>query len=131
MVQSTSSNALLSLDQPPVAGSVTIQRFTAGGVRVNVAVLVANDTDPDGDGLTIIGVSSNSAAGGTVSLLGNWVFYLPPPGDTNADTFSYTVSDGHCATAVGTVTVQTKDNTFPGTDCLHREARRWFFPGDL
>jgi hypothetical protein len=109
----TSSNAVLSLDHAPVAGSDTIQRFAAGGVRVNVAVLLANDTDPDGDGLAIIGVSSNSAAGGTVSLRGCWVFYLPPPGAPNTDTFTYTVSDGHCATAVGTVTVQIKDNSMP------------------
>ena len=81
---------------------------------MNAAVLLASDTDPDGDALMIVGVSSNSAASGTVSLDGNWVFYLPPPGYTNSDTFSYTVSDGHCATAVGTVTVQTKDNTTPG-----------------
>ena len=82
-------------------------------VLTSVAVLLANDTDPDGDGLAIIGVSSNSAAGGTVSLRGCWVFYLPPPGAPNTDTFTYTVSDGHCATAVGTVTVQIKDNSMP------------------
>jgi hypothetical protein len=111
----TSSNAVLSLDHPPVAGPVTIQRFAVGGVRVNAGVLLANDTDPDGDSLTIVGVSSNSTMGGTVSLLGNWVFYLPPPGYTNSDAFTYTVSDGHCGvTAQGTVTVQTKDTSSPG-----------------
>ena len=75
--------------------------------------MAANDTDPDGDRPVVTGVSSNSAAGGTVSLRGNWVFYLPPPGYTNSDTFNYMVSDGHCASAVGTVTVQIKDNSIP------------------
>jgi hypothetical protein len=108
-----SSNAVLSLDHPPVAGPDTIQRFVAGGVRVNVAVLLANDTDPDGDALAIISVNPYSAAGGVVTLRGNWVLYLPPPGMTNSDTFTYTVTDGHCAGAEGTVTVQIKDNTSP------------------
>jgi nitrogen fixation protein len=108
-----SSNAVLSLDHPPVAEPDTIQRFVEGGVRVHVTVLLANDTDPDDDGLAIIGVSPNSAEGGAVTLRGNWVLYLPPPGMTNSDTFTYTVSDGHCATAEGTVTVQVKDNNSP------------------
>jgi hypothetical protein len=109
----TSSNAVLAVDHAPVAGPVTIQRFAAGGVRVNVAALLVGATDPDGDWLSVVGVSPNSAAGGNVSLSGNWVFYLPPPGSTNSDTFTYTVTDGHCATADGTVTVQVKDTSNP------------------
>jgi hypothetical protein len=106
-----SSNAALSVDHVPVAGADTIQRFAVGGVRVNTAVLLANDTSPDGCQLSIVGVSANSAAGGSVSLRGNWVFYLPPAGYSNSDTFTYTLADGHCATAEGTVTVQVKDST--------------------
>jgi hypothetical protein len=104
----TSSPALLGLGQPPVANADTIQRFSSGGIRVNAADLLANDTDADGDSLTIIEVSSNSAAGGTVSLTNNWIYYDPPVGFTNTDTFTYTVGDGHCGTDVGTVTVQVK-----------------------
>jgi hypothetical protein len=92
----------------PVAGSDTIQRFAAGGTKVNVAGLLVNDTDANGDHLTISGVGSNSAAGGTVGLTNNWVYYAPPPGFTNGDTFTYTVSDGRCDTGLGTVTVQIK-----------------------
>jgi hypothetical protein len=109
----TSSNAVLALGRAPVARADTIYRFAAGGVRVHVSVLLANDTDTNGDGLSILGVSSNSAAGGTVSLSGNWVFYMPPSGSTNADTFTYTVTDGHCATIEGAVTVELKDNSNP------------------
>jgi hypothetical protein len=111
----TSSPALLAVGcHPPVAGADTIQRFAAGGVRVSAADLLANDIDTNGDSLTIIDVSSNSAAGGTVGLTNNWVFYTPPEGWTNGDSFTYTVSDGHCGTAVGTVTVQVvPDNPQP------------------
>jgi uncharacterized repeat protein (TIGR01451 family) len=112
----TSSPAQLALGHPPVANPDTIYRFASGGVRVNVGGLLANDTDPDGDSLTIIGVSPNSAAGGTVGLTNNWIYYAPPGGSANGDTFTYIVSDGHCGTDVGTVTVQIKaDNPQPLT----------------
>jgi hypothetical protein len=91
-----------------VAGADTVQRFAAGGVKVGAADLLANDTDTNSDSLTIAEVSPSSGAGGTVSLNGGWVYYTPPPGFTNADTFTYTVSDGHCGTDVGTVSVEVK-----------------------
>ena len=110
----TSSNAMLAFDSLPVTTPVTIQRYAWGGVRIWAPNLVANDTDADGDGLSVIGVSPFSNLGGNVSLRGNWVFYAPPAGNTNADSFSYTVSDGHCGgTTVGSVAVQTRIDTSP------------------
>ncbi|SPE51544.1 hypothetical protein SBV1_1380001 [Verrucomicrobia bacterium] len=107
----TSSIAMLSPEQPPVAGAVTVQRFAEGGVRISTAVLLANVAAQNGTPLAVVGVSSNSSGGGTVSLSGTWVCYLPPAGSANSDSFSYTVSDGQCGgTAVGTVTVQIKPN---------------------
>ena len=112
----SSPPAQLALGQPPVANADTVYRFASGGVRVNVSELLANDTVAEGDSLTIIGVSSNSAAGGTVGLTNDWVYYAPPAGSTNGDSFTYTVSDGHCGSDVGTVTVQIKaDNPQPLT----------------
>jgi len=110
----TSSPALLSLGHPPVAYPDVIQRFAVGGVRVNASDLVTNDTDADGDYLTVIEVSSSSAAGGVVGLTNNWVYYAPPAGGADTDTFTYVVSDGGCGTDTGTVTVQIKpDNSQP------------------
>jgi hypothetical protein len=112
----TSTPAALSWDRPPIANSDTILRFQSGGVRVKASDLTANDTDPDGDVLSVIGVSLTSAAGGTVGLNGPWVYYQPPPGFTNTDSFTYTVSDGICyGWAVGIVTVLVRtDNTPAG-----------------
>jgi len=104
----TSSPAQLALGGSPIANADTIYRFASGGVRVNVNDLLGNDTDPDGNYLTIIAVSPNSAGGGTVGLTNNWVYYAPPAGPTNSDTFTYVVSDGYCGTDTGTVTVQIK-----------------------
>jgi len=64
-------------------------------------------------------VSSSSSAGGTVGLTNNWMYYAPPAGATNTgaiDTFTYVVSDGHCGSDVGAVTVQVRpDNPQPVT----------------
>ena len=108
----TSSIASLSLEQPPVAGSNTVQRYNEGGVRVGAAQLLANDTAYDGYGLSIIAVSSNSFAGGSVTLNGGYVFYLPPNQPVTTDSFSYTISDGQCGgTALGSVSIVTKPDS--------------------
>jgi hypothetical protein len=90
----TSSVASLAPEEPPVAGPVTLQRYAEGGVRASVGQLLRNDTANDGYGLPVVGVSSNSAAGGTVSLNGGYIFYLPPARSTMIDDFTYTISDG-------------------------------------
>jgi hypothetical protein len=108
-----SSNAMLSLDHAPVASSNTVERFASGGVRFPVSVLLTNASDADGDPLTLI-VSTNSSAGGTVLLQSNCVFYTPPAGYTNSDTFTYTVSDGFCGgMAAGLITVLVQPDTTP------------------
>ncbi len=110
----TSSPAVLGLNHLPVVGSATVERFAAGGLRMKAEDLLLNDTDPDGDSLTVIGVSPTSAAGGTVTFDGRYVFYQPPPGFTKADSFPYAVSDGNCGgTATGLVTVQVKADNLP------------------
>jgi hypothetical protein len=102
------ARAYLPLNQPPVAGGDIIERFVAHDVKVKVATLLANDTDADGDALSITGVTSPSPGGATVTLDSEWVYYQPPPGFTSADSFTYTVSDGFGGTATGTVTVNVK-----------------------
>jgi len=103
----TSSPAVLSVGyHPPSAGADVVLRFAAGGVRISVTDLLANDVDTNGDSLTIIEVSSNTAAGGSVLLTNNWIYYAPPAGWTNSDLFTYLVSDGLCESDTGTVLVQ-------------------------
>jgi hypothetical protein len=129
----TSSPALLSLGHPPVAHPDVIQRFAAGGVRIDAFSLVTNDTDADGDFLTVTAVSTNSTAGGVVGLTNNWIYYAPPAGGGSNDTFTYIVDDGGCGTDVGTVTVQIKpDNLQPlnlGADNLNNGSALVRFDG--
>ncbi|MDQ0559402.1 T1SS-143 domain-containing protein, partial [Rhizobium mesoamericanum] len=73
---------------------------------INAANLLANDSDVDGDTLSIAGVSTTSAHGGTVTLNNNGTITYNPAANYNGkDTFTYTVSDGHGGTATATVTV--------------------------
>ncbi len=78
------------------------------GTAVTIEPLV-NDTDPDGDALTIdaIGTPLNgSAVLGTDPVTGaQTVTYTPDAGFTGTDTISYTVSDGNGGSDTGTITV--------------------------
>lgn len=75
----------------------------SSGVPVNINVL-ANDSDPDGDPLTIVSVTA-PIAGGTAVVAGNSVTYTPPSGFVGSDRFAYTISDGRGGSASAMVTI--------------------------
>ena len=89
-------------NDPPVARNDA--RTTPEDVAVRVDVL-ANDTDPDGDALTVLSVTQPTRGAVVVVEGGAAVRYTPDPNTSGADTFTYTVSDGNGATATATVTV--------------------------
>jgi hypothetical protein len=96
-------------NHPPVANNDSAT--TQAGLAVTVAVL-ANDTDPDGDALTVTGVTQG--ANGTVVINnGTTVTYTPKNGFSGTDTFTYTISDGQGGTATATVSVTVKPSTLP------------------
>lgn len=83
-VQATSSN------QAPVA--VSDSAIVVMGSLVTIAVL-SNDSDPDGDTLTIVG--ANQPAKGTVKINSNGTLtYTPAKNFKSSDSFTYTISDG-------------------------------------
>ncbi|MGB4828854.1 MAG: Hint domain-containing protein [Paracoccaceae bacterium] len=78
--------------------------------------VLANDTDVDGDTLTVTGVGTS--ADGTVMLNPDGtVTFTPNTGFTGAATFTYDVSDGEGGTDTATVTVNV---TGPGADGIVR-----------
>jgi hypothetical protein len=87
---------------------------TIEGVPVNAPVpkLLANDTSPIGGSLSIIGVTSPSAAHGTVVLNGQFITYTPPAGFFGSDSVTYTLSDTRC-TGQGTVNVTVTSTNAP------------------
>jgi subtilisin-like proprotein convertase family protein len=118
----TGSSATLSpvqnVNTPPVAGPDTIQRWATNGVKVSLATLLSNDTDADGDPITFVTVTNLSPHGATVERRGNWIYYTPAEGFTEADSFSYIISDGHGATVAGTVTVAIKVDNVPSPNLV-------------
>ena len=66
--------------------------------------MLANDTDPNGDTLTVTG--KTNGAHGTVSCTTAGVCTYTPAADYHGpDTFTYTISDGNGGTDTATVTV--------------------------
>ncbi len=71
---------------------------------VDIDVL-ANDSDPDGDALTIIAVTSQASGTAAIIDAGKKVRFSPAIGFSGSANFSYTIEDGHGGTATGGVTV--------------------------
>ena len=73
---------------------------------VDSSTLLANDTDPQGDALTITSV--HNASHGTVSLSadGKTITFTPEAGYYGDASFEYTVSDGHGGSDTATATVK-------------------------
>ena len=95
----------------PVANDDSTSTMPGKAVLIDV---VANDTDADGDTLIIGGVTA--PANGSVYPGGDGkLVYLPNPGFTGTDTFTYEVSDGKGGSDIATVTVEVKSGNGGGT----------------
>ena len=92
--------SVASVNDPPVAQDDSAT--TAEDTAVTIDVL-ANDSDPDGDALTITQITE--PPNGTAVLAGTTIRYTPDADVFGTDTFTYTVADGSGATATATVTV--------------------------
>lgn len=78
--------------------TVVQQDSAANGVDV-----LANDSNPDGDPLSI---TTASAAQGSVEIADDGTLvYIPNAGFAGVDTIGYTISDGHGETANAMVSV--------------------------
>src|SRR4030095_452732 len=89
----------------PHAGTDLLTRYPPGGASIDANSLLSNDTDPDGDALTIGAVATVSALGATITRTGIVIRYVPPPGLTGNDSFTYTLLDGRGLSATGIVEV--------------------------
>jgi VCBS repeat-containing protein len=92
---------------PPVAADDAYT--TDEDVPLSVAAAsgtLLNDSDPDGDSLTVVAFDSISAQGGTVTMGSDGSFsYSPPVNFYGTDRFTYTISDGFGGTDTATVTI--------------------------
>ena len=77
-------------NRAPVAVADTY--WVSGRAPTTLSVL-GNDSDPDGDSLTIIAVTEPAGKTGTVQIVGSQILYTPKA-PFYTDTFTYTISDG-------------------------------------
>ena len=98
------ANVTVTVNPPPNGPPIAVDdaATTAFATPVTIDVL-ANDSDPDGDALTIVGVTQ--PAGGTATIANNQVTYAPSRAFSGLDAFTYTISDGHAHTATANVSV--------------------------
>lgn len=89
-----------AVNDPPVAVNDTAS--TNEDTPIDILVL-ANDTDPEGDPLTISGVKYGNS--GPVEILSGKVRYFPARNFYGTATFTYTIRDTAGATATATVQV--------------------------
>lgn len=91
---------VVSPNLPPEANDVVASTLRNQAVDIDV---LANDSDPDGDSLSIIGFTQ--PANGSVSQVGDQLRYQPDPLYFGDDSFSYSISDGRGGEATANVTV--------------------------
>ncbi len=99
-----------SINDAPLATADSVQRRPGKNVKVSVAQLLANDSDPENETLSLSLPSALSVNGASVTREGLWIIYSSPVSDAT-DTFEYTVSDGSGGSTPGTVTVTVQADT--------------------
>lgn len=99
------NNEVLALDDVAATDEDTV-------LSLSVETLLANDTDFDGDMLSITQVDTLSSLGAVISIVDGQVIYNPAgsfdalkEGETVTDTFTYTVDDGRGGSTTATVSV--------------------------
>jgi len=92
------------INDAPVASALLLNARADSAGLIDGGALIINDTDVDGDALTLVGLTQPS--NGFVSLNPDGtIVYLPTTGFVGIDSFTYTVSDPSGAQATGLVVI--------------------------
>lgn len=73
--------------------------------------VLANDSDPDGDGLSVTSVTD--PPNGTAAISSGYVVYMPDTYYLGTDSFAYTVSDGNGGADTATINVTVNEPSGP------------------
>ena len=132
----SSSSTCIQANVAPVAQNDALTLSETAGKTEITSILLANDSDADGDALTVSSVQAVSAQGaavsigldGKVSYDAGSIFADLDNGETATDSFTYTITDGkgHVSTATATVTITgVTQNVAPvaGNDSLESRPR--------
>jgi autotransporter-associated beta strand protein/parallel beta-helix repeat protein len=103
----------VTVQRSPIAAPDLMGAFENHTQNVRVVKLLLNDSDEDGDPITLSAVGALSLNGGAVTLDGAFIRYVPAPGFSGTDFFNYTLTDGQGGSATGTVEVRVRDESDP------------------
>jgi Ca2+-binding RTX toxin-like protein len=109
-------------NQPPVANSDSATTAQNTAVTLEASTLLANDTDADGDSLSLTGVSN--PVNGSVTVSNGNVIFTPSTNFTGNASFDYSISDEKGGTSSANVSVAvggtqiggSGDDTLTGTE---------------
>lgn len=106
-----SGSCLAAGNGTPTALNPTARDDRAVALRGTAATIkvLANDFDPNCQTISVAGVASPTANGGTVAISGDNVIYTPAATFLGEDTFTYAVRDQGGAQSTATVTVDVED----------------------
>jgi hypothetical protein len=96
----------------PVAGPNSLGTYENQTAAVSVAKMLIRDSAPSGGTLSISSVVPTTPSGGSVSLGGGLITYVPPANYFGLDSITYTLSDG-CGTVPGTINVEVLSTNLP------------------
>jgi VCBS repeat-containing protein len=101
----TVSLTITNVNHAPVANNDSFTNSMNLKLTVPFTVLLTNDSDPDGDTLTVTSVSTNTTQGGKTTVTTTNLTFTPATNYAGTDTFIYTISDGHGGSSTGIVSV--------------------------
>ena len=102
------ASVVVTVTPAPVVNGVPVaiddSVSTPEGTAVVIDVL-GNDTDPDGDSLTVSSVGNAVPGIATINATGTAITYTPPASFSGQVGFNYVISDGNGGTATASVVV--------------------------
>jgi hypothetical protein len=111
------TNALgtnLVINTPPIAVADSVTRSLTNELKIRISNLLSNDVESDAtDAIRLVSVGTSSVLGGTIVSNGLWLYYTPPVGNTNADSFTYSIADTLGGSSTGTVNITTRLDAAP------------------
>jgi len=97
---------VINVNDDPIAVNDTLNATEDTVLNLSAPGVLTNDTDPEGDPLSVTGNDALSTQGGTVVVNADGsVNYIPPPDYNGVDSFSYTIGDGNGGSSTATVVI--------------------------
>jgi hypothetical protein len=100
----------VTFNSPPFVGSDTFLRTQGFSLKIKIADLLTNDSDPDLDPFGLTSISATTTNNVTLHTDDSYIYYT---NNLNVDDeFTYTVRDSYGGTSIGTVSIVVNTNLF-------------------